>query len=225
MLSVDDDAAHRNLLKGALADEGYRVVEAASGADVRKVLEVVTPDVVLLDLGLPDVDGVELCRRLATSPGVPIIVVSADHDEPRIVGALDAGANDYITKPFSLGNLLARLRVAVRQLTQAAVPDIDPVVVGDLVLDPVAHQVVAGGRQLGLRAREYDVLERLMRNAGAMLSFAALSATDGRAVTGRDPNALRITISRLRAAIGTGPKRPTIATEPRHGYRLVEPEA
>jgi two-component system, OmpR family, KDP operon response regulator KdpE len=224
VLVVEDDASHRRILSESLRAVGYRVEPAASASAVSDVLRDVVPDVVLLDLGLPDADGLVLCRRLAAWPAVPILVVSADHDEQRIVDALDAGAGDYLTKPYSLPVLLARLRVAQRGPVPNGATSHQPWSVGDLRLDPTEHQAWAAGSPIALRAREFAALELLMRNPDQLVPYSALTGRPrGANVPANELNALRIVVSRVRAAIGVGPQRPTIGTEARFGYRLVRP--
>ncbi|WP_116996792.1 response regulator transcription factor [Desertimonas flava] len=226
VVCIEDEPHHLRTLAGALCGDGYRVEAAVSASDARDLLEHTTPDLVVLDLGLPDMDGVELCRRLVVWPAAPVIVVSADHDDRTIVAALDAGASDYITKPFASSVLLARVRVALRPTAITPGGRDDVVSVGDLTLDPAAHRVVADGREVELRPSEFDLLERLMRHCGALVTHGSLvGRSRGDDPSATELNSLRIAVSRLRRQLGVGPRRPTIVTEAGYGYRLVPPEA
>lgn len=186
------------------------------------------PDVVLLDLGLPDIDGIELCRHLRIQLDCPVIVVSADVEEDRMVEALDTGADDYVLKPFGVKELLARIRVALRH-REATAPLVDDLVLqcGDVTVDVAAYQVAVAGELIEMLPRQFDLLVAMIRNEGRVMTYAALS----RLVWGIEPEgehhtlSLRTAVSRIRAAIGEGPQRPTIVTERHVGYRLVAPES
>lgn len=223
---VEDDQEQRALLAEYLERSGYHVEVASTGAAAVALLADLQPDAMLVDLGLPDADGVELCQRFSTWPACPIVVISADHREDRIVAALDAGASDYVTKPYSTTVLAARLRAAMRDRDPAQRTLVAEVVeLGDLVLDIGAHQVFVEGQLVDLPARPFAVLELLARNEGGLVPFAALvGRRRGEAPTSEDLRALRIAVSRIRKALGSGPHRPIIVTEQRVGYRLLAPD-
>jgi two-component system, OmpR family, KDP operon response regulator KdpE len=219
ILVVDDERAIRRFLRASLGAHGYHVFEAATAQQGLEATATVRPDLIILDLGLPDLDGVDVTRQLREWSKVPIVVLSVRrHDEDKIA-ALDAGADDYLTKPFSTGELLARIRVAMRHATRETE---DPVVTtGDLVVD-VAHRVVTiGGREISLTPTEYMLLKTLAVHAGKVLIHRHLL----RAVWGpgydHDSNLLRVNVSKLRHKIEPNPARPRyIVTEPGVGYRL-----
>lgn len=225
ILVVEDDAALAGVVESALRGRGYDVDVAATGAGALAAADLCRPDVVILDLGLPDIDGIDVCRRLRTTFANPIVVLSADGDEARKVAALDEGADDYVTKPFSMPELLARLRVALRhRRTVAPVVDDAVLMVGDLTIDTGAHAVLVAGEPLVLRPKEHELLELLVRNVGRVLTHGALSARLWDE-PGDHGEALRWHVMRLRKALGQGARRPVLRTEPGVGYRLTAPDA
>ena len=229
VLTVEDDPGQQLVLRSMLEARGLQVVVAGSGREALQVLSVQDPQLITLDLGLPDFDGVELCRRIRQLQRCPIIVVSADGDETQMVNALDVGADDYVTKPFRPELLMARVRVALRHAMALAsvvdTADDATFVVGDLRADVGAHLVTAGGRPLDLSPRQFRLLTALMRNAGRVLTHKQLTMTsaldEADLVTG---GTLRGAMSHLRKRIGTGEQRPRIVTEPHVGYRMVGPD-
>jgi two-component system KDP operon response regulator KdpE len=224
ILLVEDDPAMTTVLRGAMRSRGYVLdaVETAEAALERASLQ--RPDVVVLDLGLPDLDGIEVCRRLRRWFPNPIVVLTADGDELRKVEALDSGADDYVTKPFSTEELFARLRVALRHRRTAEVVADDAVIrIGDLVVDLGARTATAGGHELDLRPKQYDLLSLLVRNAGKLLTYRALVVGLWGEPRGDRHEALRWHVMGLRKALGSGPDRPTLVNESGVGYRLNEP--
>jgi two-component system KDP operon response regulator KdpE len=221
VLVVEDDPQMRRYLRATLTGSGFRVVEAANLADGGQRAAEETPDVVLLDLGLPDGDGLELLARLRTWTKVPVIVLSARGREDDKVVALDRGADDYLTKPFGAGELHARIRVALRH-ARAAVGAEDPLIeVGPIRIDQERHEVTVGGAALHLTPLEYRLLVELARHAGRVLTHSHLL----REVWG--PNALgqsqylRVHMAALRRKIEQDPARPRwLLTEAGVGYRL-----
>jgi two-component system KDP operon response regulator KdpE len=180
------------------------------------------PDIVVLDLGLPDIDGLDVCAQLRRWYRNPILVLSADGAEDRKVAALDLGADDYVTKPFSMPELLARLRVAQRhRRTTAALADDTVLRIGDLVLDSGARAATAGGEPLTLARKEFDLLEVLARNAGRVLTHRALQTHLWGSPEASRVASLRVHVNQLRTKLGTGPERPQLVTEPGVGYRLT----
>jgi two-component system KDP operon response regulator KdpE len=180
-------------------------------------------DVVILDLGLPDIDGAEVCLRLRRWFRNPIVVLSADGDEDRKVAALEGGADDYVTKPFSMPELVARLGVALRHRAAVATA-IDPVAVsiGDLRLDEGAHVATVGGVPLPLARKEFALLAILARNPGRVLTHHWLLSRVWGTSDPAKTETLRVHINQLRRKLGEGPQRPKVLTEPGVGYRLIE---
>jgi len=218
-LIIDDEVQIRRLLRIGLEGAGYKVCEAASGQEGLQEIVYKKPDVVLLDLGLPDLDGVAVLKRLREWSHVPVVVLTVREDERDKVAALDAGADDYLTKPFSTAELLARLRAVQRRVTES---DEQPVcIVGSLVVDLTKHRVEVKGSEVSLSATEYALLRELARNAGKVITHRQLL----RAVWG--PNAeeqsqyLRVYTTHLRRKLEAAGWRGQIKNEPGIGYRLV----
>jgi len=226
VLIVDDEPAIARALRPALQGHHYHVVTAASGAEALAALDEAPPDLILLDLGLPDVEGVELVRTLRRRLTVPIIILSVLGGEREKIAALDSGADDYLTKPFGLGELLARIRVALRHATPATAPGppATPITVGEVTLDPARHMTTVGGTPIHLSPTEWNLLELLMRNAGKMVTHRTILHTIwGPEYTG-ETQLLRVYIGQLRGKIEARPERPTyILTEPGIGYRFRDP--
>ena len=223
VLVVEDDRAQMQALSVGLEGRGYVVQGAANGAEALDSLARASFDVILLDMGLPDVDGLTMCGRIRDWTRSPVIVVSADAMEDRIIDALEAGADDYVLKPYSMEVLAARIRVALRHAaTAAALIDSPVLVVGDTRLDLDAYQATVDGVPIDLSRNQFDMLAVLARNADKVVTYGAMA----RAVWGYEPesidlNALRILASRVRQRLGTGPKRPVIHNERAIGYRLA----
>lgn len=225
VLVVEDDDAQRRALATMLTAHGYHVEVASDGARALTTLVHVEPDVVLLDLGLPDIDGLELCRRLRVWLHCPIVVVTADAVEDRMVEALDLGADDYVLKPYSSRVLLARLRVAVRhRASLRTVVDDQVLECGDVRIDTAARQVRVAGEVIELQARQFALLSALVRNAGKVVTNAVLAKALGGTGPAVDLSGVRMAVTRARKLLGDGPDRPVIVTEPRVGYRLVGPD-
>ena len=190
-------------------------------------MTVLRPDVILLDLGLPDIDGLVLCRHLRLQVTCPLIVVTADALEDRIIEVLDLGADDYVPKPFSMNQLLARVRVALRhRLATAALLDDQVLQCGDVTIDTAAHQVLIDCQTVDLFPRQFDLLTALVRNEGRVMTYSTLV----RVLWGMDAAdehvaPLRTAISKLRKTLGVGARRPSIDTEHHVGYRLVVPDS
>lgn len=204
-----------------LAARGYLVQSVRTGQEAIEAVALSPPTVVVLDLGLPDIDGLEVCREVRSWSQVPIVVITADGTEDRMITAFDCGADDYITKPFSMREFLARVHVAIRH---QALRDPDPAVVrvGDLIVDVAHHEVSTGDRPLSLTPKEFALLAVLARNAGRLLTHRALlSHVWGPEGVGH-VEYLRVFAANLRRKLGDGPDRPRLITEPGVGYRLVE---
>jgi two-component system KDP operon response regulator KdpE len=220
VLVVDDEAHMRRLLEATLHGHDYVVVLAPDGTTALALATTARPDLIVLDLGLPDIDGLEVCRRIRTWSQVPIIVVSAREDEQAKVAALDLGADDYLTKPFGMQELLARLRVALRHAAPG--PPGDPVVqVGELTIDFHRRQVRRAGMPVHLTPTEYDLLRLLVTHADRVLTQRQiLREVWGPGYTD-DAQTLRVFIGQLRRKLEPDPTRPTyIHTEVGIGYRF-----
>jgi two-component system KDP operon response regulator KdpE len=224
ILVVEDDAETRRALVRELGARGYAIDEAPDGATALRRWEARRPDVVLLDLGLPDVDGLTLVTRFRRDAATPIVILSGRYEEREKVEALERGADDYVTKPFGVAELHARLRVALRR---AAGPDADPagrVVVGPLVFDARRHEVLVNGAPVELTPREFEILRVLLAQAGRLVTKGRLL----RAVWGEayqaEASYVYVHVSQLRrklaAADPDGRLRDLIVTEPGVGYRI-----
>ena len=219
VLVVDDERPIRRFLHVSLSAHGHKVFEAETGKEGLASAAANRPDVIILDLGLPDLDGLEVTRQLREWTRTPIIVLSVRDREEVKVAALDAGADDYLTKPFSTGELLARIRVAVRH---AARPADEPMITtGDLIVD-VAHRLVTvAGREISLTPIEYLLLKTLALDAGKVLIHRQLLREVWGPGYDQETNLLRVNISKLRHKIESDSARPRyIITEPGVGYRL-----
>lgn len=219
VLVVDDERAIRHFLNAALTAHGYAVFEAATGEEALAAVIAQRPDLIILDLGLPDIDGVEVTRRLREWSRLPIIILSVREQEEDKIEALDAGADDYLTKPFGIGELLARMRAAQRR---AAQPQSMPTFqVGDLVVDLARRRVALGGNEVALTPTEYDLLRVLVQNAGKVLTHNYLLRQVWGSGYEDALHLLQVNISNLRRKIEPTPSRPRyIVTEPGVGYRL-----
>ena len=219
VLVVDDERAIRKFLRAALNAQGYIVYEASNGEEALKAVVASRPDMIILDLGLPDLDGVEITRKLREWSPIPIIILSVREQEIDKIAALDAGADDYLTKPFSIGELLARMRVALRRSTQSTS---EPVFqIGELKVDLARRQVTVAGQEVSLTPTEYDLLRILAQNAGKVITHRHLLHQVWGSAYETEAHLLRVNISNLRRKIEPNPTRPRyILTEPGVGYRL-----
>ena len=223
VLVVEDEAQIRYALRRYLESNGYQVREAEDGAAALREFDLFKPDVLLLDLMLPDTSGVEIVRVLRQKHDTPIVVVSALGDERTKVSALDEGADDYLTKPLGMEELLARLRVALRHATRSSSKDAR-VDLGDLVVDLERRLVTLRGSEVHLTPTEYSLLKYLAVHAGKVLTHKMiLKEVWGAGYT--DTAVLRTCVNQLRAKLDDGAAKPLIRTEPRIGYRLLEPDA
>ncbi|MDO8979675.1 response regulator [Afipia massiliensis] len=222
VLVVDDEAAILRFLKPALEANSYEMSSTDTVADAIKRIAAETPDIVLLDLGLADGDGKDVIRRVREWSDVPIIVLSAREREAEKIDSLDLGADDYVNKPFNVGELMARMRAALRHRLQrkAETPLLR---VGDLEVDSVRHRVTRGGAELKLTPKEFDLLSFLARHAGRVVTHRQiLAAVWGPAHT-EDTQYLRVYIGQLRQKIEDKPDDPRVVlTEPGIGYRVRE---
>ena len=225
VLVVDDEPAILRAVGAALSARHHRVVTAADGRTALEMAAGEAPDVVVLDLGLPDLDGAEVCARIRAWSSVPIIVLSADGADDRKVAALDAGADDYVTKPFSTPELLARVRVALRHASAGAGSGPEPGVLrdGDLEVDLPHHRATLAGRALDLTPKEFGFLAVLARHPGRVLTHRTVLREVWGSEYGTETHYLRVYASQLRKKLRDDPDRPRLVTEPGVGYRLVDP--
>jgi two-component system KDP operon response regulator KdpE len=224
VLAVDDDPALLRVLRIGLSALGHTVFVAATGQLGVEQAALATPDVIVLDLGLPDLDGMEVCRRIRQWSEVPIVVLSADGTEDRKIASLDGGADDYMTKPFAIGELDARLRVALRhRATESAPDDVQSVVVGPLELDLVHHQARMDGTDVDLTTREFSLLAYLARHAGKICTHRMLLEHVWGPHYGTETQYLRVYAYRIRRKLGDDNGR-LLRTHPGVGYQLLEPE-
>src|SRR3954451_15751767 len=220
LLIVEDDPPIRRLLRTTLGAHDYRTHEAATGAEALSLLRHHRPDLVLLDLGLPDIHGLVLVRRTRAFAPVRIVVLSIGGEEAAKVAALAAGADDYVTKPFGADELMARLRAALRHRLQEQGAD-RSFTSGDLSIDLVRRLVRRGAEDIKLSPKEYDILEQLAIHAGKVLTHKHLLREVWRDES-VDPQYLRVYVRQLRQKIEADPSAPRhVLTEPGIGYRLV----
>lgn len=220
ILVVDDEPQIQRFLKPALEASGFEVVQALDGRSAIKAVAMAAPDAVVLDLGLPDCDGKDVIRQVRAFSQVPIVVLSARDREVEKVTALDLGADDYVSKPFGISELLARLRTALRHAARQDGQS-EVISVGDLVVDTRAHRVTRAGEALHLTPKEYDLLHILARHAGRVLTHRQLLTAVWGPAHENDTQYLRVLVGQLRQKLEPDPARPTlIATEPGIGYRF-----
>ena len=221
VLVVEDETQMRRFIRTSLTAHGYQVSEAATGVEALALATSRNPDVILMDLGLPDMDGIDLTRRVREWSRVPVIVISARGREADKVSALDAGADDYLTKPFGVDELLARIRVALRHAHASRSSDETPVEFGPVRIDFARREVTVSGRVIHLTPTEYKMLSLLARNAGRVLTHRQIiREVWGPSYAGQNHH-VRVHMAELRKKIEEDPARPRlILTEPGVGYRL-----
>jgi len=220
ILAVDDEAAIRRFLRVSLSAHGFTVFDATNALDALEAAAKLRPDMILLDLGLPDLDGIQVIRNLREWTRTPIIVLSVRDGEHDKIAALDAGADDYLVKPFHMGELLARMRVALRRALSPT-GDGPQFVSIDLEVDLANRKVVKDRHKVELTPTEYDLLKVLIQNAGKVLTHQQLVKAVWNGEYADSAHLLRVNISNLRRKIETDPTRPDhILTEPGVGYRL-----
>jgi two-component system, OmpR family, KDP operon response regulator KdpE len=220
ILVVDDEKQIRRMLKAALEGYGYDIAEASSGHEALNQTAIFHPDLIILDLGLPDIDGIEVIQRLREWTKIPIIILSVREHEDDKIKALDAGADDYVTKPFSMGELLARLRVAIRHTARS---EDEPILTfGELTMDLAHRNVMIKGEEVKLTPTEYEIMKYLAQQAGRVVTHRQLLRTVWGPNYQEESQYLRVYIGQLRRKIEADPSQPTyIITEPGVGYRLA----
>ena len=221
ILIIDDEPPIRRFLRASLDAEGYRVVETGSGEEGLKLAARQPPDLVILDLGLPSIDGQEVLRRLREWLSAPILILSARDQEARKVEALDAGADDYLTKPFGVGELLARMRTALRHANRTG-PESSVLTIGGLRVDLAARLVELDGERLPLTPLEYKLLVTLMKHAGKVLTHRFLLHEVWGPHAARESHYLRVFVAGLRRKLDDDPARSRyIQTEQGVGHRFA----
>lgn len=226
ILLVEDELPIRRFLRTSLAAADYRLVEAETGQQAMRLAAQQPPDLVILDLGLPDVDGQDVLRRLREWLKAPILVLSARDQEKQKVTALDNGADDYLTKPFSTAELLARIRVALRHAARSDQTDSSLFTAGDIRIDLANRQVYARGEEVHLTPLEYKLLATLVKHAGKVLTHRFLLNEVWGPLHSQESHYLRVFMASLRRKLEADPAEPrTLLTEQGVGYRLVSADA
>jgi two-component system KDP operon response regulator KdpE len=221
LLIIEDEPQMRRFLRASLGSHGFRLLEAGTAAEGTQLCASHNPEVILLDLALPDGDGIALATRLREWSRTPIIVISARGLEADKVAALDAGADDYLTKPFGVNELLARIRVALRHAQQAAGPGVPVIELGPLRIDLVRREVTRDGREVRLTPIEYRLLALLAQNAGKVLTHRHILREVWGPGHAEETHYLRVYMAQLRRKVEVDPARPQrLVTEPGVGYRL-----
>jgi two-component system KDP operon response regulator KdpE len=222
VLVVDDEPQILRVLRPALTACGYEVLEAGTGRDALRMIAASAPDVVVLDLGLPDRDGKDVLREARSFSKVPIIILSARDREAEKIAALDLGADDYVEKPFGIGELMARLRAALRHTAQVG-EELTRIEREGLCIDLVKRSVTKNGAALKLTPKQYDLLTMLARHAGRLLTHSQILTAVWGPAHHNDTQYLRVFVGQLRAKIEDDPSSPRlILTEPGAGYRFAD---
>jgi two-component system, OmpR family, KDP operon response regulator KdpE len=224
VLLIEDDPQIRRFLRASLSGQGYRLLEAATGEEGVSLAASQRPDLIILDLGLPDLDGLTVARRIRQWAVTPILVLSARGQERDKVAALDAGADDYVTKPFGVDELKARMRVALRHAARAALGSDEPVfTVGDLVIDLARRQVTLRAEEVHLTPTEYKLLVTLVKYAGRVVTHRQLLHEVWGPSFGQQTQYLRVHMQQLRKKLEDVPAHPRyLRTETGVGYRLMD---
>jgi len=223
VLLIEDESQIRRFLRAVLDSQGFRLIEAATGEEGLVAATTRQPEIIILDLGLPDMDGLDIIRRVREWSALPIIVLSARGQERDKITALDAGADDYVAKPFGVGELLARMRVALRHAARSAIdPGESAFSVGELHVDLAQRQVTVAGEPVHLTPIEYRLLTTLIRHAGKILPHRQLLNEVWGPCHTEQAHYLRVYTAQLRRKLEADPARPRyVLTEPGVGYRLA----
>lgn len=226
ILIVDDEKSIRSFLRLSIEMQGYKCIDACDGATALMLAVSHNPDILILDLGLPDMDGVEVIKKLRTVSQIPIIIISARGHEREKVEALDAGADDYLTKPFSVPELLARIRVILRHKPAVGNPSetLNPIYkIKGLTIDTDKHRVWLNSNEIRLTPNEYKVLVLLAQNQGKVLSHKYIAENIWGGMLSSDTQSLRVCMGNLRRKLGQDPTQPEyIITEIGVGYRMID---
>ena len=225
VLVVDDEPQIQRFLRPALTASGYEVIAAETGAEALKLIATAEPDIVILDLGLPDMDGKDVLREMRGFSQIPVLILSARDREAEKIEALDLGADDYIEKPFAIGEMMARLRAALRHVATAAA-QATRIEIGGLTVDTLKRLVTRDGAPVRLTPKEYDLLTVLVRHAGRVMTHRQILAAVWGPAHVDDTQYLRVFVGQLRGKIEADAATPKIIlTEPGIGYRLAETDA
>lgn len=222
-LIVEDDKQIRSFIRSSLEIQKYKTICATTGQEALNLIASQNPEVIILDLGLPDLDGLDIIRRVRTYSQVPIIVVSARDQDKEKVDALDAGADDYLSKPFSIHELLARLRVILRR-QETSVPDsTEPFQSGNLVVDTTRHLVFLHGKEVHFTPMEFNILALLVKNPGKVLTHSNILRAVWGSYLDSDAQSLRVFMANIRRKLDEDPAKPKyIITEVGIGYRFAD---
>ncbi len=221
ILVVDDEPQITRVLKTTLSSQGYATRTAGDGREALQAMKDWTPDLVITDLSMPNMDGLALCRHIREQSQVPIIVLSVKGEERTKVEALDAGADDYVTKPFNINELLARVRAGLRRITAARQPETKSIEIGDFQIDLEKHAVRVKNRDVRLTPKEFDLMVHLARNPGKVITHRVLLAAVWGANSVEQPEYLRVFVGHLRKKLEADESAPRyIVTEPWVGYRF-----
>ncbi len=221
ILVIEDELPIRRFLRASLANEGYHLNEAASGEEGLRLAASQPPDLIILDLGLPDLDGQEVLQRLREWFTAPIIILSARDQETQKIKALDNGADDYVTKPFGTGELMARMRTALRHANRVG-PEATAITIGDLKVDLAARSVFVNSEQVHLTPLEYKLLVTMLKHAGKVLTHRFLLREVWGPLDSQEYHYLRVFVASLRRKLEADPARPRyILTEQGVGYRFA----
>jgi two-component system KDP operon response regulator KdpE len=222
ILLVDDEVSIQRAVAPLLRSRGYDVKVVGTGGDALRTVSANPPDLMVLDLGLPDIEGTEVCRRIRAESALPIIVLSARGAEADKVDALELGADDYVTKPFGPDELVARIRVALRRLQTGNEPPAGRIRIGDLTIDYDRHRVLRGDDEIRLTPKEFDLLAFLARNADRVLTHRAILKAIWGSHAVNEPEHLWVLMGQLRKKIEPDPAKPRyLVSEPWVGYRFV----
>jgi two-component system, OmpR family, KDP operon response regulator KdpE len=224
ILVVDDEPQIRRVLRTTLTSRGYEIAEVASGEEAVEAIRAERPDLILLDVNMPGMGGFAACREIREQSDIPIVMLTVRNTERDKVDALDAGADDYVVKPFGIEELLARIRATLRRAAPA--PSVDPIDTPDLRIDFEARKVFVRGKPVRLTPKEFDLLRQLAANAGKALPHRRLLQSVWGPDYGEETEYLRVFINQLRKKIEPDPRHPRfILTEPWVGYRFELPPA
>lgn len=222
-LIVEDDKQIRSFISFSLKTQEYRSIDATTGKEAMKAIVNAHPDVIILDLGLPDMDGLDIIRQVRAFSDMPIIVVSARDQDREKIEALDAGADDYLTKPFSINELLARLRVILRHVKKEDIPVSEIYRVGDLEVNFEKHLVTLSGNEIHFTPMEFNVLSLLIRNSGKVLTHSYILKEVWGSYLESDMQSLRVFMANIRRKLEKDPAKPRyIITEVGIGYRFAD---